>query len=84
MTSQLQSLRLQHDKVKTQVKIDNDRMLQAQRNEIKSRLESKYLKIENEYRLKNLQNIKQMQTVEVEKLKINREQELNQKKKIIQ
>lgn len=34
--------------------------------------------------MKNLQMIKQLQTVEVEKLKMNKQQELNQKKKIIQ
>ena len=77
ISSQLQSLRLQHDKVKTQIKIDNDRILTAQRDEIRSRLESKFIKNENEYRLKNLQMIKRLQTVEVEKLKINKQQELN-------
>ena len=44
--SQLQSLRLQHDKAKTQSKIDNERRLQAMRDEIKSKLESKYLQME--------------------------------------
>ena len=34
----MQSLRLQHDKTKTQGKIDNERRLQAKRDEIKSRL----------------------------------------------
>jgi hypothetical protein len=41
--SQLQSLRLQHDKARTQGKIDNERKLQAMREEIKAKLESKYI-----------------------------------------
>jgi hypothetical protein len=49
----MQSLRLQHDKVRTQIKIDNDRRLKAMRDEIKSRLEAQYLKLENEIRQKS-------------------------------
>ena len=73
IVSNLQSLRLQHDKVKTQIKIDNDRMLQAQRDEIKAKLESKYLKLENETRVKHFRAIKEMNTVEIERLKIDKE-----------
>ena len=83
IVSNLQSLRLQHDKVKTQIKIDNDRMLQAQRDEIKAKLESKYLKLENETRVKHFRAIKEMNTVDIERLKIDKEQEANQKIKII-
>ena len=72
IVSNLQSLRLQHDKVKTQIKIDNDRMLQAQRDEIKAKLESKYLKLENETRVKHFRAIKEMNTVEIERLKIDK------------
>jgi hypothetical protein len=66
----MQSLRLQHDKTKTQGKIDNERRLQAKRDEIKSRLQAKYLKMENEIRMKCFMAVKEMSTVEVEKQKI--------------
>ena len=58
-------------------------MLQAQRDEIKAKLESKYLKLENETRVKHFREIKEMNTVEIEKLKIDKEAEANQKIKII-
>ena len=70
ITSQMQSLRLQYDKNRTQIKIDGDRRLQAMRDEIRSRLESKYLKEENQIRLKCFKTIKEMQIVKVEKIKI--------------
>ncbi len=40
------------------------------RDEIRSRLESKYLKEENQIRLKCFKTIKEMQIVKVEKIKI--------------
>ena len=58
-------------------------MLQAKRDEIKAKLESKYLKLENETRVKHFRAIKEMNTVEIEKLKIDKEAEANQKIKII-
>lgn len=63
ISSHLQSLRLQHDKVKTQSRIDNDRRLQVKRDEIKSRLEAKYLKMENQIRTKCYEEIKSMAIV---------------------
>ena len=83
ISSHLQSLRLQHDKVKTQSKIDNDRRLQAKRDEIKSRLEAKYLQLENELKSKAYQDIKSMAIVEVEKHKIMTKSEADQKMKVI-
>jgi len=47
-------------------------MIQAQKNEIKSRLECKYLKLENEYRLLGYEKVKQLNTVGVEKLKMKK------------
>jgi hypothetical protein len=61
--------------VKTQSKIDNDRRFKAKRDEIKSRLEAKYLKLENEMRLKSYQSIKSMTITEIEKHKIVMKQE---------
>lgn len=53
-------------------------------NEIKSKLESKYLKLENETRIKCFRVVKELTTVEIEKFKIEKEAEKNQKIKIIQ
>ena len=58
-------------------------MLKAQRDEIKAKLESKYLKLENETRVKHFRAIKEMNTVEIEKLKEDKKVEDNQKIKII-
>lgn len=80
----MQSLRLQNDKAKTQMKIDNDRRLQAMRDEIKSKLESKYLKLENETRSKSFKELKEMSTVHQEKHKLNCQHEAAQKMKVIQ
>ena len=71
MQSQIQSLRLQHDKSRTQIKIDNERKLQAMRDEIKAKIESKYLQQENETRSKCFQKIREMETIINEKYKIN-------------
>ena len=54
------------------------------RAEIKSKLESKYLKMENETRLKCFRAVKELSTVEVEKWRIEKNQEANQKIKIVQ
>ena len=58
-------------------------MLQAKRDEIKAKLESKYLKLENETRDKYFRAIKELSIVEIEKLKIEKEALANQKIKII-
>lgn len=54
------------------------------RAEIKSKLESKYLKMENQIRGECFRAVKEMSSVELEKEKINKDQESNQKIKIIQ
>ena len=82
--SQLQSLRLQHDKARTQGKIDNERKLQAMRAEIKAKLESKFIQLENEIRGKSLRRIKDIATVDLARHKLNCQDELNQKQRVIQ
>jgi len=45
------------------------------RDEVKSKLEAKYLKMENETRSKCYSEIKNLNTVEMEKFKINAQNE---------
>lgn len=47
LQSQLQTMRLQFDKERTQCQIDHERRLQAMRNEVRARLESTHIQEEN-------------------------------------
>mmetsp|Transcript_8791 Transcript_8791/g.14921 ORF Transcript_8791/g.14921 Transcript_8791/m.14921 type:complete len:105 (-) Transcript_8791:435-749(-) len=82
--SQLQTLRLQHDKHKTQCKIDNDRLLLAMRQQIKAQAESEHIKRENEVHSSAFNFIKDLQEVELEKYKIEAKREADQKVKVIE
>jgi ribosome-associated toxin RatA of RatAB toxin-antitoxin module len=50
-----------------QCQIDHDRLLKIQRDEIRARLEVKYMKIENEFYTKNYYNIKTQRIEQIEK-----------------
>ena len=84
LQSQVQSLRLAHDKSRTQVKIDNERKLQAMRDEIKARVESKYLGMENEERSKTYQKLRDLETNILDKGRIDAQNESSQRMSIIQ
>ena len=50
-----------------QCQIDHDRLLKIQRDEIRARLEVKYMKIETEFYTKNYYNIKTQRIEQIEK-----------------
>ncbi len=53
-----------------QCQIDHDRLLKIKRDEIRTRLEVKYMKMENEFFMKNYYNIKSQRIEQIEKQKI--------------
>jgi hypothetical protein len=65
------------------MKMDNIRQLQAMRDEVKAKIETNYMRLENEAMTKNFNALKELSTVQLEKHKLNCQFEANQKMKVI-